>query len=152
MTLQNLKIEQLENKIARFRMAGGVVAPPTGWVNAIRTALGMTTQQLANRLSIVKSSLHALEKREAEGGITLRSLREAADALDMKLVYGLVPKDGSLENLIERKAEELATAIVMRTSQNMGLEDQQNSKARIKKAIAERAEQLKYEMPKALWD
>jgi len=34
----------------------------------------------------------------------VKSLRETANALDMQLVYGLVPKDGSLDALIDRKA------------------------------------------------
>ena len=51
----------------------------------------------------------------------------------MQLVYGLVPKDGSLEALIERKAKELAKQIVMPTSNTMKLEDKKNPKERIEK-------------------
>jgi hypothetical protein len=79
-------------------------------------------------------------------------LREAARALDMQLVYGFVPADGSLERLIDRKAKELATQIVLRTNNSMKLEDQQNTKRRIEKAIRERTVIIKNEMPKALWD
>ena len=93
-----------------------------------------------------------IERREQEGAITLKSLREAARALDMQLVYGFIPIDGSLDALIERKAKELATQIVMRTSNSMKLEDQENTSERIKKAIEERTISIKYEMPKTLWD
>ncbi|MDZ7848915.1 MAG: XRE family transcriptional regulator [Owenweeksia sp.] len=93
-----------------------------------------------------------LGSKGKEGSITLKSLREAANALDMDLVYALVPKDGSLEALIDRKTRELAVKIVSRTSHTMKLEDQENSKERIAKAIDERAEELKREMPKMLWD
>jgi hypothetical protein len=48
--------------------------------------------------------------------------------LDMQLVYGFVPNDGSLDALIEKRAKELATQIVMRTANTMKLEDQANSK------------------------
>jgi hypothetical protein len=34
----------------------------------------------------------------------------------------------------------------------MTLEDQQNSKERIEKAIKQKTEEIKYEMPKYLWD
>jgi hypothetical protein len=51
----------------------------------------------------------------------------------MELVYGLVPKDGSIEKLIDRKAKELATRIVSRTSNSMKLEDQENTQQRLKK-------------------
>ena len=70
----------------------------------------------------------------------------------MQLVYALVPKDGTLEDLIERKARELAIRIVSRTSTNMKLEDQEISKERQKNAIEERAAIIKNEMPKTLWD
>ena len=70
----------------------------------------------------------------------------------LQLVYGFVPKDGSLDALIERKAKELARQIVLRTSNTMKVEDQENSKARIEKAIEERATEIKNEMPKTLRD
>ena len=129
-----------------------VTPPPTGWIKAVRLALGMSLQQLAIRLSITKQSVQEMEQREKNGFITLKSLRDTANALDMELVYGFVPKDGSLDALIERKARELATKIVSRTSHSMILEDQGISDERIEKAIEERATRLKYEMPKILWD
>ena len=48
--------------------------------------------------------------------------------------------------------QELATQIVMRTNNSMKLEDQENTKQRIEKAIQERAIAIKNEMPKTLWD
>ena len=126
--------------------------PPTGWVKAIRTALGMSMQQLGNKLKISKQGILDIEKREKEGSITIKSLREIARAMDMQLVYGFLPNDGSLDALIERRAAEIATQIVMRTSNTMKLEDQANSNERIEEAIKERAIAIKNEMPKILWD
>jgi hypothetical protein len=57
-----------------------------------------------------------------------------------------------LDALIEKRATQLATQIVMRTANTMKLEDQANSKKRIETAIRERAAQIKDEMPKILWD
>jgi predicted DNA-binding mobile mystery protein A len=92
--------------------------PPTGWIKAIRTAIGMSMQQLGKKLNISKQGVMDIEKREKEGSITIKSLREVARAMDMKLVYGFVPNNGSLDALIERRATELATQIVMRTANN----------------------------------
>ena len=149
---KSLQLQQLTNKMQAFESVQKMVAPPTGWVRAIRSALGMSLQQLSKRLSITKQSVQEIEQREKDGSITIKSLREVAKALDMQLVYGFVPNDGSLEALIDRKAKELATKIVMRTNNTMKLEDQENSQQRIEKAIEERAIILKYEMPKILWD
>lgn len=40
----------------------------------------------------------------------------------------------------------------MRTSHTMKLEDQENTKERIEKAIEERMKEILNEMPKSLWD
>ena len=129
-----------------------IAPPPTGWIKAIRNAIGMSMLQLGKRLSITKQSVQDIERREKDGSNSKKALREAARALDMQLIYGFVPNDGSLEALIDRKAKELATQIVQRTSNSMKLEDQENSKQRIEKAIEERATIIKNEMPKTLWD
>lgn len=147
-----LQLRQMDAKIKTYRVLSKTAFPPTGWIKAVRLALGMSLEQLGNKLSITKQSMQALEEREQSGAITIKSLREAAEALDMQLVYGFVPKDGSLDALLDRKARELARQIVLRTSTTMKLEDQENSPERIKQAIEERAADIKNEMPKTLWD
>lgn len=152
MNKKRLQLEQLDRKLKGFNTAAQVTPPPTGWLKAVRVSLGMSLQQLADKLSITKQSVQEIEKREKEGNITLKTLKDTASALDMQLVYGFVPKDGTLDDLIERKAKELAIRIVSRTSNTMKLEDQENSKQRIKKAIEERTAIIKNDMPKMLWD
>jgi predicted DNA-binding mobile mystery protein A len=152
MTKNLLQLQQLNSKMLGFASLKQVAIPPTGWIKAIRTAIGMSMQQLGNKLSVSKQGILDIEKREKDGSITIKSLKEIARALDMQLVYGFVPNDGSLELLIERKAKELATQIVMRTNNTMKLEDQENTKQRIEKAIQERTATIKNEMPKILWD
>jgi len=152
MDKKKLHIAQLERKLSAFITAQKVAMPPSGWLKAVRVSLGMSLQQLADRLSITRQSAREIEIREKEGNITLKSLREAANALDMELVYGLVPKDGSIEKLIDRRAKELAKRIVHRTSHSMKLEDQEVTQERLKKAIEERTAAIKTELPKILWD
>jgi predicted DNA-binding mobile mystery protein A len=152
MSRKHLQIDQLNGKMLAFGHSQQIVPPPTGWIKAIRLALGMSMQQLGKKLSITKQSVQEIERREIDGTISIKSLREAAKALDMKLVYGFVPNDGSLEQLIERKAKTLASEIVRRTSTSMKLEDQENSHYRLERAIEERAMLIASDMPKILWD
>jgi predicted DNA-binding mobile mystery protein A len=152
MKTKSLQIQQLSSKMQVIASIKKIAPPPTGWIKAVRTALGMSLQQLGNKISITKQSLTEIESREKEGTITLKTLRDVANGLDMELVYGFVPKDGSLDALIERKAKELAAHIVLRASNTMKLEDQGNTNTRIEKAIRERATSIKNEMPKILWD
>ncbi|AFM03835.1 mobile mystery protein A [Bernardetia litoralis DSM 6794] len=152
MKKRKLQLEQLEDKMRSFTSAKKIPLPPIGWLKTTRLSLGMTLKQVANRLSVTKQSVQQLEEREKQGTISLNLLRQTANALDMQLVYGFVPKDGTLEDLIERRARELAKQIVNRTSTTMRLEDQENSKERIKKSIEERTILLKNELPRMLWD
>jgi len=149
---KSLQIQQLNGKMLAFASVQKIPPPPTGWIKAVRNAIGMSMQQLGKRLSITKQSVQDMESRERDGSITIKALRETARTLDMQLFYGFVPNDGSLEALIDRKATELAKQIVMRTNNSMKLEDQENTKQRIEKAIQERAMAIKNEMPKTLWD
>jgi predicted DNA-binding mobile mystery protein A len=147
-----LLIEQLDKKIQLFKSVGEIATPAAGWIHAIRTALKMSLRQMGNRLSITPQSMKEIEQREKDGSITIKNLREAGKALDLQLIYGFIPKQESLEQMIEKRAYEIAKEIVMRTSHSMKLEDQENSKERIEKAIKERAEEIKNEMPGYLWD
>lgn len=147
-----LQFQQLNDKMLAFASLQKVASPPTGWLKALRLAIGMSCQQVATRLSITRQGVQDMERREKDGSITIRALREAANAVDMQLVYGFVPQDGSLDALVDRKARELAKQIVLGTSKTMKLEDQENSQERIENAIEERVNAIKSENPKALWD
>src|SRR5580658_231745 len=108
---KSLKIEQLSRKLKDLKGLRNLAIPPTGWIKAIRLALGMSARQLGDKLKITRQGVQEMEKREKDGAITLKSLEDAARALDMYFVYGFFPKDGSFDALIDRKAHELATRI-----------------------------------------
>lgn len=148
--MKKLQIEQMDGKMATY---GSLPETPSkGWIHGIRTALKMSFRQLGVRLGITAQSAQEIEHREVNGNISLKNLREVADALDMKLVYGFVPRNGSFEKTLENQALAVARKIVMRTDSTMKLEDQQVSKARIEKSVRELAEEIKREMPRYLWD
>jgi predicted DNA-binding mobile mystery protein A len=152
MNNRKLIINQFDKKMQSLHPLRDMEHPKEGWINLLRKTLNMSLRQLGQRLSVTPQGMKKIEKNEAEGGITINALKDTADALGMKLVYGFVPKDVSLEKMIEKQATEIARKIVMRTSNSMKLEDQENSSQRIKNAITELTEELKREMPKTLWD
>jgi len=152
MKKQKLIREQLDSRILLLRKTGNQVVPGQGWVYSIRQALGMSMRQLGKRMGITAQSIKEIEDRELNGTVSLKVLRQVGKALNMKLVYGFVPEKGSLESIIEERAYELAREIVTMTSVSMKLEDQENNPSRIKKAITEKANELKTEMPRYLWD
>ena len=152
MLKNKLILEQLDKKIVGLNNLGDIVVPPNGWIYTIRKAINMSLRQLGQRLNITPQSVKEIEEREKNGTISLKVLKQVAMALDMKFVYGFIPNDKSLEKMVEKRATELAKKIVLRTSTQMYLENQKVSDDRLKKAIKEKAEELKNEMPRILWD
>jgi predicted DNA-binding mobile mystery protein A len=149
---RKLLIEQLDQKLQPFSQARKVLVPERGWINTIRTTLNMTMAQVGTKLKITRQGVKSIEESEANGTISLNSLKDVANAMDLKLVYALVPKDGTINDLIQKKAENLAQKIVLRTNQNMKLEDQGIGDEKIAETIKELADELKREMKKSLWD
>jgi predicted DNA-binding mobile mystery protein A len=149
---QKLLVEQADRKLQPFKGLEAIVIPPKGWINTVRAALKMSLRQLGSRLKISPQSVKEIEERETNGSLTIKSLRDAGLALNLKLVYGFIPMDGSIEKMIEQRTYELAREIISRTSQSMKLEDQENSEERLQKAVEMKASELKDIMPKYLWD
>ncbi|HRN55589.1 MAG TPA: hypothetical protein PLL71_04025 [Agriterribacter sp.] len=94
MKLKNSKliIRQLDKRMQTLHPLRDMEHPKGGWIALIRKTLNMSLRQLGERLSVTPQGMAKIEKNEAEGSITLNSLREAGNALSMKLVYGFVPK------------------------------------------------------------
>ncbi|MCR9228295.1 MAG: mobile mystery protein A [Flavobacteriaceae bacterium] len=149
---QKLLIEQLDQKLRPFSEARMVPVPERGWIHTIRTALNMTMAQLGTQLNITRQGVKNIEVSEANGRISLNSLKDVAHAMDLKLVYALVPKDGTIHDMIQQKAEKLAKKIVLRTNQNMKLENQGIGDEKLEKTIKELADEIKREMRRSLWD
>lgn len=97
--------------------------PPRGWIRAIRDALGMTAEQLGDRMGVSQPTVQKLEVSEVEDTIQLKTLRRAAEALDCELVYALVPRE-PLRKIYDTAARELARRELGGISHSMALEDQ----------------------------
>lgn len=151
-TKRKLLVAQLDRKLAKLQILREIQVPRKGWINAIRTSIHMSLAQFGRRLGKTPVAVQEIEWRERDGTITINKLIEVGDALDLQFVYGFIPRDISIERMIEKRAEKIASQIVTRTSHSMALEDQENSAERLKEAIKDRTQLLKQEIPKHLWD
>ena len=142
--------KNLERRLAPLREMS-LTAPSRGWLRAIREALGMQALQLANRLNVVPSRITTLEKAEAHGSVTLKSLREAAEAMDCMLVYAIVPKR-PMDEILRVRAEEKADRELARLNHTMGLENQALRPEDLKAARARKIAELIEGAPRRLWD
>lgn len=149
---RQLLIDHLDKKLAMLQGLADSEIPTKGWINAVRTTLGMTLAQLAKRLNKTPVAVKEIEEREQSKTITLKKLIEVGEALNLRFVYGFVPKESSLRTMIEKRARDVAREIVLRTSHSMALEDQKNSDERLEQSIKDRAEMLNQELPRHLWD
>lgn len=121
---KSLMLQQLDDALDEFRPLSHP-RPPSGWLKAIREALGMTKAQLAQRVELSPSTVNMLERSEAKGTITLDSLEKLARGMDCRLVYAIVPNHGrTLEQVVRDRAELVARRQNARVAHTMRLEAQ----------------------------
>jgi predicted DNA-binding mobile mystery protein A len=112
----------LERDLRRHRDTP-TAAPRSGWIRAIRDALGMSTSELARRMGVSKARIGQIELGERERTITLGTLERAADALGCRVEYVLVPRE-PLDDLVWAQAMAKARAEIGAVDHTMELEDQ----------------------------
>ena len=83
----------------------------------------MTARQLAARIDVAPSRIVAIEKAEVTGGVTVRSLRQAAAAMNCAFVYAFVPIE-PLDDVVRRRAMQMARKSISRLDHTMRLENQ----------------------------
>lgn len=150
MSMKNAR-KQLEKRLSPLRkMERELATPPRGWIKAIREALNMSAVQMAKRLGVVRSRVNALEKSEVTGNVTIKTMREAAEAMNCKFIYAIVPvkpMDELLRDRAKIHAHERLQSIdhTMRLeNQAMDEEDREEQAARIINEIIENE-------PRRLW-
>jgi len=121
---RKLRLRQLDRAFLAYAGARQNPRPRSGWLSAIREARGITLREVGSILAVTPQAVMKLQQSEASESITLKRLREVAQALDCDLVYALVPKKGHLTDLIEERARKDAAHRVISAEHTMMLEDQ----------------------------
>lgn len=120
---KKLMRQQIQKDLNDYQGINNKTIPVDGWIRTIRKALDMSSSFLAYRFKCNASNIIKMEKREQQGTITLETLQQAAQALNCKLVYCLIPLE-PIENLRKKQAELVADKIIDSTNHSMKLEDQ----------------------------
>jgi predicted DNA-binding mobile mystery protein A len=123
-SFRSLLARAITRKLRKFPKPSEAVPPVGGWLRAIRLATGMPASYPAAKLNLTRQSFADLEKNEALGAITLKSLRRAADAVDCDFVYALLPRSGSLQTMIAKQALARAKNSILPVTHSMQLESQ----------------------------
>jgi len=151
---QKLQIEQLDKKFASLLSVVDLNPPVAGWIKTLRSLLNISLRQVAAKLKKSISSVKESEEREAAGTITLQNLSQIAEAMNMRLFYMLIPVDGSLTALIEKKAHEMSSlqSQLEKDPSNLFLKDQLEEKEEWLKGAGKRPlkqDQILVESPNA---
>lgn len=141
---------QLERRLAPLREAKPV-APPRGWIRAIRESLGMTTRQLAARMGVGPSRIPVIEKAEITGATTLKTLRDAAEALNCTFVYAFVPIK-PLDEILEDRAGLKVGRDLARLDHTMRLENQALLKSDLRAEQRRMVDRVLSGALRGLWD
>jgi predicted DNA-binding mobile mystery protein A len=131
---------QLDARIAPWRSLT-YERPHRGWIRALRDALGMSSTELATRMSVSQSRIPEIERGEVAGSLRLSTLERAADALGCELVYALVPRK-PLDETVHERARQTAGARLAAIRHSMRLEDQTVGADDTEQLIGELADDL----------
>lgn len=131
----------LDEALAEFRTVLSS-APAGSWIRTLRSALGMSSADLASRMGITPSAVRQFESSEQAGTIQLGTLQRVADALDADLMYAIVPRT-SLEQMVEAQALAVARRELDDANHTMGLEGQRPAGGRDDEWIRMRASELR---------
>ncbi|MBT6120242.1 mobile mystery protein A [bacterium] len=151
MNKKKLQRTQLDKLFSVFKGNSTGIHENVSWINLIRTSLGMTLLQLAQKLSISAPSLKKLETNELKGTITLNSLKRVADQLDCDVVYALLPRT-SLTGYLKANAYKKAARLMENTIETMDLENQALTEDEIQYNIEDIAEELIRKTDKQIWN
>lgn len=149
--MKDLKLQQISKELKRLSQVGFATKPAGGWVKTIRESLGMSAFQLAKRLGVIQQRISALEKAEQNGVIKIKSLEEAASALNCRLVYFFLPEE-PLELMLEKRARIISEKRINESSHSMDLEAQPISEEEKERQINRLSQELLNKNHKALWD
>lgn len=154
MSVESTARRQYQAKIdkAADGKARQLIVPPEGWVTTLRKALGITGAQLGRLTGKTRATISAAEKSERDGGITLQNLGALAEAMNCKLVYALVPNEGSVGDVINAQARKKAETLVSKASAHMALEKQGLKLEERARQIQLLSQDLLRERPSEIWE
>ena len=149
---KDLNLQQLDETIAQFNQLTFVSVPAGGWINAVRSALGMSARSLGERIGLSQPRISLMEKGEVDGSISIKTLEKAAHGLGCRVVYAFVPEERSLQAMREKQALKKARQVNQYTELHMGLEAQATEDNFREQSIKIMTDESLRKWPRDFWD
>ena len=137
----DLARSRLDARLALFPSSEDSARPIKGWIRAIRNALGMSASDLATRMGVRQQTISDIERSERHATIQLKTLERAAQAMDCRLVYAIVPNT-TLDETVNTQARRKAVQYLEAISHHSQLEDQPVNGEDLAAQVAELAERM----------
>ena len=150
--MKHLSVHQLDDQIRQYVNGQRFDRIPQRRIRSSITAIGMTLKQLASRLGFSVPAAKNFEMREVDEAITLASLRKIANAMEMDLVYYFKPKQDSLDDLLQIRAELKAKELMERSNQAMRLENQEVDNKNKSREYDRLITEIRNQKLSSLWD
>jgi predicted DNA-binding mobile mystery protein A len=138
-----LALKHINSRLSLLSNPDIWVRPKSGWIHYIRTALGMTLNDLGKKTGVTTATIAQAERNELLNKTSLATLQTIAEAMDCNLVYAFVPKtkNANIEIILKNQAVKKATEILSRVDIHMELENQ-----KVKTNFKERVEVFAQEL------
>lgn len=114
----------IDSQLPKLQEAARALSQPRdGWIRLIRSALGMSSSDLARRLNVAPSTVLRYQENEIAGTVNLDTMKKIADELNCELIVALVPRK-PLREMVFEQAAAITSKNLMSIAQTMSLENQ----------------------------
>ena len=101
---RELARRRLDKELRYYRLADREKHPTEQLLRRVRQVLGLRSAEVARAVGVNRSVLFRLEGSEARGTISLRAMSRVAQAMNCKVIYAVIPSDGTtLEEMVDRR-------------------------------------------------
>lgn len=139
--ISDLARSRLDDCLKDFPAPDDLLRPHKGWIRAIRDALAMSSRELASRMGVRQQTISDIERSEQHHTIQLKTLERAANAMNCRLVYALVPNT-TLEETVRAQARRQAIQHLESVTHHSRHEDQEVGDDELAVQVDELATQL----------
>ncbi|MFG1515870.1 mobile mystery protein A [Halobacteriovorax sp. ZH2_bin.1] len=146
----DVAIKNFDSNYSKLRKSASSISRPRGgWIHKIRKMLGMTQEQVAERMNIKAPALNRIERAEVQGSPTLDTMKRVAEAMNCDFVYAVIPRE-KISKIKRKQATKYARAIVGDANLHMEIEDQAVDERALEKNVSEMAEAVYFNS--RIWD
>jgi predicted DNA-binding mobile mystery protein A len=142
---------QLDKQLNNIKFVLGFPSPLCGWIKTIRNALDMTSRQFAKRMGVTQARASAIENGEIEDSLTLKTIKEAAAALNCRFVYFILPEK-KLEETVKEQTMKFVKKNIESVAHSMSLENQGVPTAETDDFIKIQTEEIMQKNSNKIWD